>query len=278
MVDWQMQLSIHDKQLDQGVRQGIMLLRLARMHESEPTLVSYLVTVAVRGVAVRGLYDVLAAGPVSPEMHTALDAELALADNPQTFVNVLKTERATAGDALEPISRSESPVLYRTFGWIVKRHYLGSMQMLDDVIVESGKPWLVFRRALKPGGTLSPLTKYGILGKLLAPAVEASVEARDRDVSQLRALRVFNALRVYAEKHEREARGLADLEMREDAAMDPVTERPLIVKRTENGWLVYGVGKNGLDDGGAVHDEMKDYGVGPKPRLPQDDAVDNHQE
>ena len=76
LVDWQMRLSIHDKQYDQGVRQGINLLRLARLHESEPTLVGYLVTIAVRTVADRGLHDVLIAGPVSPELREELDAEL----------------------------------------------------------------------------------------------------------------------------------------------------------------------------------------------------------
>ena len=113
-----------------------------------------------------------------------------------------------------------------------------------------------------------------MLGTLLAPAVEASVEARDRDLTQVRALRVINALGAYADANEREASGLADLELPADVMTDPISGGSLVAKPTDAGWLVYGVGKNGVDDAGTLQD-ARDVGFGPPgPRVEAEDAGD----
>jgi hypothetical protein len=265
MIDWQMRLSVHDGKLDQAVAQGIVLLRLARLHEREPTLVNFLVTIAMRGVALRGLYGVLAAGPVSPEMHAALDEELARADGSQSFVAVLKSERALVIDAVETGMMPPVPqALGRTIGWVAKRHFLGSMDFMDQLIVESAKPWQEFRKSVKGGGPLQPFSKYGTIGELLAPAITATVQARERDLTQIRALRVFNSLRAYADENGREATGLSDLSIAAPTVTDPVNGAPLILKLTDAGWLVYGVGENRRDDGGKIESPMDDYGLGPR--------------
>ena len=33
---------------------------------------------------------------------------------------------------------------------------------------------------------------------------------------------------------------------------DPYTGKPLLTKKTDRGWIIYSVGPNGVDDGGAI--------------------------
>ena len=78
----------------------------------------------------------------------------------------------------------------------------------------------------------------------------------------IRSLRIFNALQQFAEKNGREATGLAELELPKSAMIDPFSGKPLIVKHTDDGWLVYSVMENGVDDGGNF--EEKDRGLRPR--------------
>ena len=55
---------------------------------------------------------------------------------------------------------------------------------------------------------------------------------------------------------------LDDLGLPAEATTDPFNGEPLRVKRTPQGWMVYSVGGNGVDDGGKL-DGRSDVGVGP---------------
>ncbi len=79
----------------------------------------------------------------------------------------------------------------------------------------------------------------------------------------MRALRIHNALRAFAEKNGREATGLDELGLPREATVDPYSGQPLKLKRTDAGWIMYSVMQNGLDDGGDFID-LKDYGVAPR--------------
>jgi|tagenome__1003787_1003787.scaffolds.fasta_scaffold20479937_2 hypothetical protein len=78
-------------------------------------------------------------------------------------------------------------------------------------------------------------------------------------------LRIYNALTAFAEKNGREAKGLDELGLPKEATIDPFDGTPLKLKHKNDGWIVYTVFSNGVDDGGTFID-MKDYGLAP-PRL-----------
>ena len=84
-------------------------------------------------------------------------------------------------------------------------------------------------------------------------------------VATLRALRIFNALRGFADKNGRDAAGLDELSLPKEATIDPFSGEALKLKHTREGWIVYTVFRNGVDDGGRFI-ELNDYGVAP-PRL-----------
>jgi len=77
-----------------------------------------------------------------------------------------------------------------------------------------------------------------------------------------RSLRIDNALREFAEKNGREAKGLDELTLAKEATIDPYSGEPLKLKHTPDGWIVYSVMNNGVDDGGTFI-ELKDYGLAP---------------
>jgi hypothetical protein len=254
---WELDVLAAERKRDDALRRGIDMLRLSRLHESEPTLVAYLVTVAVRGTAIEGLDKTLAAGPVSAEVRQALDDELARSDRPGQFGAILRLERGAAMDAslavLGPVSRM--------LGWPAKRHFLGAYEMMGEVIALADGPWPEFRKHTKTWGARDVDTGHGVLANLLAPAIAASVAARDRDLALIRSLRVLNALQGFEEREGRPASGLKDAGLSGDATIDPVTSAPLIATRGERGWSVYSVGKNEKDDGGDL-DDWLDVGVG----------------
>ena len=78
-------------------------------------------------------------------------------------------------------------------------------------------------------------------------------------------MRVFNALAEYRQRHGRDARGLSDLALPKEATIDPFSGKPLILKHTDGGWLIYSVSTNGIDDGGDFTG-LKDHGLAPRKR------------
>jgi hypothetical protein len=87
--------------------------------------------------------------------------------------------------------------------------------------------------------------------------------ANARTVAVMRSLRIYNALRQFAEKHGREATGLEQLDLPQSATIDPYSGEPLKIKFTGQGWVVYSVMENGMNDGGDFIGR-KDYGVAPR--------------
>ncbi|HEX2477498.1 MAG TPA: hypothetical protein VHK01_22265 [Lacipirellulaceae bacterium] len=265
-LEWRAEVLLADGQNEAVVEQGIDLLRLARLHDAEPMLVSYLVGVAVRGYAINMLYDGLAAGPVRAELHVALDKELALHDTPQRIVHALKSDRAysasVAAEAGVNPAFTQVPFYGGVIEWPMKRQFIGAMDYLDAQIALVADTWPSANKQIGPAGP--PVeTGPGTMAELLIPAIEASYLAEARITATMRALRIFNALAQYRAEHGREATGLNDLSLPASATIDPFDDEPLKLKHTDEGWIVYTVMNDGEDDGGDFK-ELKDYGVAPR--------------
>lgn len=242
---------------DEAVARGLELLKLARLFEAEPGLVNYFASVAARGVACRGIARALDSGSVSSATRQALDAELALNDDLQKLARALGRERAFFMTMIEKDLGDQS-ALAGLLGWYSRRHLTDWLDFYDGAVGAVGQPWqqMVSSRVLQ-----SASNDY--VNEFFAPTVRAASEAGYRDVAQVRALRVLNALEQFAATNGHEATGLADLKLPAAATVDPFSGQPLVLKRTEAGWLVYSVGRDGKDGGGDVKDMMNDVGFGP---------------
>jgi hypothetical protein len=266
-VAWQMQLAIAEGRPDLAVEQGIALLRLAELYDySEPGLISSLIAMAVRGMAVNELYKALSAGPISPDLRQQLDAELARFDAKESLLHALRTERAITVSATEQqLGGGVKPLIVNTVGLYLKKMYVEAIDYYEPVLSVIEQPWYVAH----PHGTsiFQKPTAYGTMADQLAPAFEAQFEAVHRTSALLRSLRVLNALQQYATEQGAEATGLVDLKLPAEAIKDPFTGKPLIAKLVDGKWLVYSVGKDGVDDGGNFA-KYKDVGFGPLKEQP----------
>ena len=270
MVRWHATVFIAEGRPDLAIERWLQMLRLAKLYEAEPSLVAGLVDYAVRGVSIDGLHDALVAGPIPPEMRDQLNAELARADSPTKIKDVLITERAiniSAGIEQTSAEFLDAPrVLVWLVGWVPKRmHYVGIFDSYQWLLPMADRPWSEVKQIFAKGGQMAVPTEYGVLSDLLIPALESGFVAAHRDTAWIRTLRIFNALQRFAAENGREAASLADLKLPKEATIDPFSDKPLITRHTDAGWLVYSVGQNGVDDGGKFDDEKSDIGLGPPP-------------
>jgi hypothetical protein len=229
-------------------------------------LINYLVGLAIRGITVNMLYDALAAGPVKPELYDAVEKELAKHDTSQRLIHALKTDRAYSatlvaeGGAMPGVG-ADRPFYFGLVAWPMKRLFAGAMDAFDKEIALAEKSWPHMNNQIGRYGNAT--SDLGVLADLLLPAIQAAYDAEARVVGMMRSLRIFNALAEFRTENDREAAGLAELDLPAAATIDPHSRKPLLLKNTPDGWVVYSVMKDGADDGGDFK-EMQDYGVAPR--------------
>jgi hypothetical protein len=139
----------------------------------------------------------------------------------------------------------------------------GLLDEIDAHLRLAEMPWHDVRMWFTPLGSEVPPSKHGQLADSLLPGLHAWFHAHARGLAVSRSLRVYNALRQFAEKNGRDANGLEELDLPQAATIDPYSGEPLKLKHTDEGWVVYSVMENGLDDGGDFKG-LKDFGVAPR--------------
>lgn len=262
-VDWGVQVLIADGRREEAINRALALLRLSELNESQPTIVSFLITVAVRNMALQDIYQALAAGPISAETHEELDHALRALEDHRSLAGALRTERALSISAsVEQGWEQMPPTLGRLVGWPVKRHFIGAIEYYDRLIPVADRHLHELKPLFAKGGKLVAPTGLGVMADVLVPALQAAFKAASRNAAFTRSLCVYNALQLSEAGDGRPVNGLTDLDLPSEATIDPFSGKPLVVKRTDDGWNVYSVGDNEADDGGNF-EHSKDYGFGP---------------
>jgi hypothetical protein len=257
---WNMMIAAAEGNPDRAIRLGVRVLRLARLFDQEPLLISRLVSVAVRSTMFASINTIIRQEGVSDGARAELDAELALHDNLAPLQTALRTERAFA----IPYSIEKSGAIPAFLRWGVLNWCLGELDAED----------LAYRVATLPMDQIcrqwNPIEKRttwpqldGIKDRLIMPAIVATFESRFRSVAQARCLRIVNALGDYRQKTGKAAESIEQLSLPHDAIIDPCTGKPLRMKKIDAGWIVYSVYRNGDDDGGKFHAEDGPWGFGP---------------
>lgn len=250
-------VAMSEGRLDDAASIGINMLKLAKLNDSQPLLVSGLVSIALRGAAVRELNRVLRAGELSPETYLRIDQELAVHDDPQRIVNMMKSERAFNLEA--------SYELFDHFsvGWLGNLLKLDTLEFHEQAAPILAMPWHENKsklRSLSSQEYLFPISDMAI--SLMMPALQATNEANQRNLAELRCLRILNAMKSYEYSTGNEATDLADLDLLESATLDPFSGKSLVLKKVSDGWVIYSVMQNGKADGGNFKD-YTDWGVAP---------------
>ena len=253
-AQWRMLVLAANGKVDEAIQTGIEMLRLTRLYDHEPLMINYLVSSAVRGTMLDTLNKILRMPAISAKVRAELDAELALQDSQKPLVMALASER---GFAL-PYIQEQTGALSTVLGWPMVNWYMREIDAEDAGIAFAKKPIGLTQPAAdgKPYQQWPKELNNLIQGSLVGPAIVATVGAHFRVAVQTRCLRLLNALEAYKERTGADATTIAELALPAGATVDLWTGKPLIVRRTDAGWIVYSAGVNGTDDGGNT--EAKD--------------------
>ena len=240
-----------------AVHASVVLFRIVRLYEREPPLlVNYLVTTACRGVAVHAANGALRRAPVPDSARDELERELTLDDGLKGFQQALKTELANVIENFDAILRNWGNRWRNPF---VGADQCALLDLLNEQLELADRPYSDAVRSFqsgKPGlfASLRPMTG------LMAPGLYKIREAMCRVRAQMRCLRVLNALLLRNRSDESRVE-LTDLGLPVEAITDPYNGERLQLKKLPEGWLIYAVGENLIDDGG-VFENQKDVGLG----------------
>ncbi|MFC1596642.1 hypothetical protein ACFL5Q_01665 [Planctomycetota bacterium] len=241
---------------EEALESGILMLRLSRHAEREPTLVAYLVAQACRGMGVAASNGVLRGGPVPAGVRRRLDTELALHEGVEAFQWAIVSERAFGMENWQAIpARNWWPM--RIMWDDDQTAYL---DMIDQHLASASQPYAAVPRA-DPAST-APMGRRAVLTQLAAPAILAARGARDSALAEIRCLRVLNALQALDHQGGATEPKLTELGLPIEATLDPFTGESLKLKKRPDGWLIYAVGQD-LIDGGGDFDQRRDVGVAP---------------
>ena len=262
-VRWKMATLVAEGKSDEAIELGIEMLRLARLYDQEPLLINFLVSVAVRRTTFEGINDALRQKGVSEQVRIELDKELALQDSNNPILMAFRSER---GFSIPYVQEQAGHVpAFLSLPIVMNSFFLKELDVENEMYNTAKLPldqvlarWeLVGKDPKRP----SHPERFG--KSLIAPAYLAAFCSDVRRLVETRCLRVLNAFGEYRQRTGKEADSIEQLSLPKEAMIDPWSGKQLLLKQTDNDWVVYSVGQNGVDDGGDFKD-LKDEGLGPR--------------
>ncbi len=241
---------------DEAARTALVLMRLASHLERDFFLIGMLVEITLRSLAIDAANAALQAGPVSREVHDALDAELARLELMGDFRRAIVGERVYGMAKIAQFPGRNFWLGARGYWNRQESQYLDKMQIFLSLFHEP----INYHRAVQTIDNAS--ANGGVLVVLSTPALKAALTAAVQSQAMVRSLRVLNALQTHVPPASDKISKLGDLGLPPETTIDPFNGAPLHVKRLPGGWLVYSVGRNLQDDGGDWEHYL-DIGVGP---------------
>jgi|GEM_PF-3373143 hypothetical protein len=231
-------LKIAQGKNDEALENAVAILRWSQLTTQQPTLVSYLVALAVRGIGISYAAEVLYAGPVQEESLKELEAVLLSFETNDVWKNTVYSEIPFFVDVFHP----QMPVATRHlwFSLNAEADYLETMRMsAERPVVKDG----VFAKETAEKGSVLP-TSWIVVSVL--PALNAAEEATKRVEAQTRCVLALSQWR----RQGATAIDIKDLQLRGNIAIDPYDGGALKARVSEVGLVFYTVGNNRVDDGG----------------------------
>lgn len=235
---------------DEALECSIEILKVVDNFGRYPTLVAQLVRHACRGIAIASAYEILSKHKVKPETRAQLNTLLEASERSDEYRWTLISERAFGSSILSEMGTV--PMAFSGSG------YLG---LIGDELAQCDKE--AFAKDLSFENEISWFD--GTHARMILPALQQTRLAGYRLRSQLRGLRIVNALTAKPESAEKEITKeyLVKLGVPESMTIDTMDGKPMRIKRIDDNWVVYSIGPDLVDDGG-VKAGAKDFVVGPE--------------
>ena len=256
--------------------------RLARLIGGKGVLVEQLVAIAVDQMALRAGAALLHEGELSnDELHEIHQYLMSLGPPCNIADSIDKSERLATLDTIAHISRygfgddsmgMENLLVRSGVNWNIP---MQTMNRWYDRLAEAARHGAIAKRqaamsaienelpslgrSVTPGALAGALFSRGkrseLMGKVMAamylPAISAAQEAEDRSATALRLLQVAAALAIHRENEGSYPAALEDLDpqLQEGLPKDPYSGREFSYERRDDGYVLWSVGPNLLDDG-----------------------------
>ena len=261
-------------------------LRLGHALCREPVLVSGLVRIACDGIAVGQIERLVSRGSPSAAQLEKLESALRAEADPKRMERLFLAERCFGmsiyqDQILKPGGRGLAelgimePLAFR---FIPRTYFKADMieyvALMNQYVAAAKKPYpQSFIEGARIGAKIDEqIPKYYIICRMVLPALGRIFTTGQRHMAKLDSARVALAALRYKARNQRLPDKLGDLVpgFIEAVPLDPFVGKPLRYRRDADGFVIYGVGENGKDDGGAAQEiEGKPLDVGFRVRWPK---------
>lgn len=274
IIALQTALAANEGDIDEALNWCEVSLRMSEHVASEPTLIAHLVAIAMQAITFAPMKQFLAEAPVPPATASRFEQYLREIDMYESFTNAMIGERAMGCDAFDMAYGQPLDRRYLLSGYGVtdmpgplEALYLSSLgrplQRMDQMIYldymgEGIQVTKLPTRTAEPklnalATDLSKLPAWqGIFTKILFPIFARACQKRDQAVAEIDLCRIVLALKVHEYEHGRYPDSLQQLQQTLDWQLpqDPFSGQDFVYQLQGEGFKLYGIGPNMIDDGG----------------------------
>jgi len=252
-------LKIAQEKQEEAMASAVAILKWSQLIARQPTMVSYLVATAVRGIGIHYAAEVLYAGSVDDVSLKGLEDVLLAFDTNAQWKRVIYSEIPFFVDVFHPTVPVATRHLW--FSLQSEADYLYTMKTVaEKQLVQDG----VFVSVMP--SRESDFGKSWMFASVM-PAMNATQEATKRIDAQTRCLLALLQWR----RQGGTAKEIQELNLNGAWAKDPYDGGFLKFKTSEFGPVLYLTGNDRVDDGGgeAILGQQKDVGIMPMAKQAQ---------
>jgi hypothetical protein len=272
-------VSLAEGKMDAAPEDCTRMLTLARSTHDEPFLISTLVEIASTELALKQLSGVMDASDPSPEVLRKMGSTLGDAEDRSQFVQDMRAERCLGLSGIDAAIRNPKefaaicgmrPALCWVLGFVFRPLILNDGLCYLDVMdryLELAKERSWQGKAALDGllATVETLSKSHWkhpISRLVLPALARAGTAFDRSIARKGCAKLALALRLYRMKNEQYPEKLSQLvpDFLDKLPGDPFSGKDFLYRTEGKGFIVYSVGANLKDDGGAEDALSRDAG------------------
>lgn len=264
---------------DEALATVATMLALSRDADEGANIICYLVRMAMESLAVTAIEATLSSSEPSERACLELESKLRSHRKGDELVRAFEGERVLGFTSMDDLGRMfdeekaprpwvlRVPLLSR---WAVSKNEASYLSMMNRGIEKLRAPTpATFDELDALGREVGELSPLHLATKLECPAFGKILEKHFRGEARRSAARVALALRVHRLRSREYPAALGALapSILRELPLDPFTGGALRYRRSERGFAVWSVGRDGKDDGGPPH--------GPElpTRVPDDDGV-----
>ncbi len=277
LLEARVEVQTRDGRLDDAAQSCLTVLRLADHAAQDPSLVSYLVSVAIQGISIRELSRVFSAGDPTPATCRALYAELDKRRSLNPLPASFQSERAFGLAAFDQVLNSPPsrrlahlPPSSRALGKLpFYQDELYYLDRMNHYLLACHHPYPQARAEML--ATVKEIDRYpkfcSIMTRMLTPIGAGVLSASYHHIALAGAAQIATAAKAYKATHGNYPASLHDLT--KDGwrlPADPFTRRPYHYAREGRGLAVWSVGPDLVDNHGVdwnyKYEDMPGYKPG----------------